>query len=154
MLSAGSCDYDVYSTDVKADELLSKNYDGIFISNGPGDPEPVKPVIDLVQQLRGKLPLYGICLGHQIIGLAHGLKTYKLKFGHHGANHPIKNLDTGRIEVTSQNHGFAVSSETIASSGLRVTHVNLNDDTVAGLESLDGLTASVQFHPEAKTWTA
>ncbi len=149
MLKAGGCECDIYSIRTHAETILSQNYDGLFISNGPGDPEPVKSVINLVQELNGKLPIYGICLGHQIIGLANGLKTYKLKFGHHGANHPIKNLDTTKVEVTSQNHNFAISSDGIEDTNLRVTHLNLNDQTVAGLESKDGTLASVQFHPEA-----
>ncbi|RAP34274.1 carbamoyl phosphate synthase small subunit [Candidatus Marinamargulisbacteria bacterium SCGC AG-439-L15] len=149
MLRKGGCLCDIYSVDTPIETLLEKNYDGFFISNGPGDPEPTKNAIGLVKQLLGKKPLYGICLGHQIISLALGAKTFKLKFGHHGANHPVKNLATGKVEITSQNHGFAVDPDSLEGSTLKVTHVNLNDHTVAGVADESKLVASVQYHPEA-----
>ena len=123
--------------------------DGIFLSNGPGDPQDVKPVIELVRQLRGRYPIFGICLGHQIISLACGAKTYKLKFGHRGGNHPVKNLDTGKIEITSQNHSYAVQTESLEGTGLRVTHVNILDGTVEGVRDRRSPMFSVQYHPES-----
>ena len=123
--------------------------DGIFLSNGPGDPQDVKPVIELVRQLRGRYPIFGICLGHQIISLACGAKTYKLKFGHRGGNHPVKNLDTGKIEITSQNHSYAVQTESLEGTGLRVTHVNILDGTVEGVRDMRSPMFSVQYHPES-----
>ena len=108
--------------------------DGIFLSNGPGDPEDVIPVIDLVKKLRGKYPIFGICLGHQMICLACGAETYKLKFGHRGGNHPVKNLETGKIEITSQNHSYAVDEKSLENTGLKVTHINLLDNTVEGVK--------------------
>ena len=123
--------------------------DGLFLSNGPGDPQDVRPVIELVKQLRGILPIFGICLGHQIISLACGGETYKLKFGHRGSNHPVRNLDTGKIEITSQNHSYAVSEESLAGTGLTVTHINLLDGTVEGVKCERDRIFSVQHHPES-----
>ena len=123
--------------------------DGIFLSNGPGDPEDVTPVIELIRALRGKYPIFGICLGHQMISLAYGAKTYKLKFGHRGGNHPVKNLLTGKIEITSQNHSYAVDKASVAGTGLEVTHVNLLDDTVEGVRCVRDRVFSVQYHPES-----
>ncbi|MCB0353228.1 MAG: glutamine-hydrolyzing carbamoyl-phosphate synthase small subunit [Bdellovibrionales bacterium] len=133
-----------------ADEILAFRPDGIFLSNGPGDPAAVKYLIETVQLLLGQVPIFGICLGHQILALACGGNTFKLKFGHRGANHPVKNLDTGRVEITTQNHGFAVRSESLPND-VRVTHKNLNDDTVAGLEFPEKKAFCVQFHPEASS---
>lgn len=133
----------------KAKEILDSNPDGVFLSNGPGDPEPVTYAIETVRNLLGKVPIFGICLGHQILGLALGGKTYKLKFGHRGANQPVKNLDTGKIDITSQNHGFCVNLEGVDPRKARVTHINLNDNTVEGLESKELRCFSVQYHPEA-----
>jgi carbamoyl-phosphate synthase small subunit len=132
-----------------AAEALAFGPDGVFLSNGPGDPEPVTYAIEAVKALMGRLPVFGICLGHQILGLACGGKTYKLKFGHRGANHPVKDLRTGRIEVTSQNHGFAVSPDLFERPELILTHVNLNDGTVEGFRHRDLPVLSVQYHPEA-----
>ena len=123
--------------------------DGLVVSNGPGDPEPVSYVIETVRELVGRVPIFGICLGQQMLGLAMGGKTYKLKFGHHGANHPVKDLDTGRIAITSQNHGFNVDMKSLPGQGTRTTHVNLYDGTDEGLENRDLGFFSVQYHPEA-----
>ena len=125
------------------------NPDGMFLSNGPGDPEDVTEVITLVKELRGKLPIFGICLGHQMISLAYGAKTYKLKFGHRGGNHPVKNLATGKIEITSQNHSYAVDAASVEGTGLAITHINLLDNTVEGVECKADKVFSVQYHPES-----
>ncbi len=131
------------------DKIMEYEPDGLFLSNGPGDPEDNKVAIDVVRNLRGKLPIFGICLGHQIISLACGAKTYKLKFGHRGGNHAIKNLLNGRIEITSQNHSFAVDPESIKGTGLEITHINLLDNTVEGVRCDEDMIFSVQYHPEA-----
>ena len=123
--------------------------DGVFLSNGPGDPQDAAPVIELVKKLRGKYPIFGICLGHQIISLACGAETYKLKFGHRGGNHPVKELASGKIEITSQNHSYAVREESLAGTGLTVTHVNLLDGTVEGVADRENRMFSVQYHPES-----
>ena len=123
--------------------------DGLFLSNGPGDPEDVTPVIELVKALKGKLPIFGICLGHQLCALALGAKTYKLKFGHRGGNHPVKDLTTNGIAITSQNHGFCVDAQSLKNLGIEVTHVNLNDNTNEGLADTKNRLFSVQYHPEA-----
>ena len=148
-LNARGCDVTVVSWVTPAGEIEKMAPDGIFISNGPGNPEDAKPVIDLVRQLRGKYPIFGICLGHQIIALAYGAKTYKLKFGHRGGNHPVKNLENGKVEITSQNHSYAVDAQTLAGTGLEVTHINLLDNTVEGQRSKDDRVFSVQYHPES-----
>jgi len=131
-----------------ADEVLSHKPDGVFLSNGPGDPEPVEYAITAIRQLLGKTPIFGICLGHQLFGLACGAKTFKLKFGHRGANQPVLNALNGKVEITTQNHGFAVEEETLPPE-LEVTHRNLNDDTIAGLRHRTLPAFSVQYHPEA-----
>ena len=123
--------------------------DGIFLSNGPGDPEDVKEVIKLVKELKGKYPIFGICLGHQMISLAYGAKTYKLKFGHRGGNHPVLNLETDKIEITSQNHSYAVDEKTLKGTGLEVTHKNILDNTIEGVQSKKDKIFSVQYHPES-----
>jgi carbamoyl-phosphate synthase small subunit len=132
-----------------AAEILSLTPDGIVLSNGPGDPEPVTYVIETVKGLVGTTPLFGICLGQQMLGLALGGRTYKLKFGHHGSNHPVQDLETGRIAITSQNHGFNVDMDSIPGQGTRTTHRNLYDGTAEGLENRDLRLFSVQYHPEA-----
>ena len=123
--------------------------DGIFLSNGPGDPEDVTTVINTVRTLKGKYPIFGICLGHQMISLAYGAHTYKLKFGHRGGNHPVMNLKTGKIEITSQNHSFAVDLDSLKNTDLEATHVNLLDNTCEGLECKKDMVFSVQYHPES-----
>jgi carbamoyl-phosphate synthase small subunit len=132
-----------------AEEVLALRPDGLFLANGPGDPEAVPYLVEAVRRLVERLPTFGICLGHQILALALGARTYKLPFGHHGANHPVKDLATGRVEITSQNHGFAVEAEACAARGLSVTHVNLNDGTCEGMRHQGLPVFSVQYHPEA-----
>ena len=123
--------------------------DGVFISNGPGDPEDAEATIATVKALIGEYPIFGICLGHQIISLAYGAKTYKLKFGHRGGNHPVKNLETGKIEITSQNHSYAVDPESIKNTPLKVTHINILDNTIEGVSCENDRVFSVQYHPES-----
>jgi carbamoyl-phosphate synthase small subunit len=147
-LAARGVAVEVVPYDYPAARLLERRPDGVFLSNGPGDPEPVTEAIANVKALLGRVPIFGICLGHQILGLALGAQSYKLKFGHHGANHPVSLLETGKIEVTSQNHGFALREESLPDS-VRVTHRSLNDGTVEGIESLEHPAFSVQYHPEA-----
>ncbi len=132
-------------------ELLKDGFDGILLSNGPGDPAAVSYAIENIKKLVGKKPIFGICLGHQLLALALGAKTYKLKFGHHGANHPVKNLENGGVEVTTQNHGFSVDTDSLERVGTshRVTHLNLNDNTIEGIEYPEVSAFAVQHHPEA-----
>ncbi|MGR3316998.1 MAG: glutamine-hydrolyzing carbamoyl-phosphate synthase small subunit [Candidatus Anammoxibacter sp.] len=149
------CNVVVVPTSTKADEVLSLEPDGVFFSNGPGDPSAVLPMIDNAKNLIGKKPVMGICLGHQILSLALGCKTYKLKFGHHGGNHPVMDLKTKKVEITAQNHGFAVDVDSVSNRStsnfgpINVTHVNLNDQSLEGLECKEIPLFSVQYHPEA-----
>jgi len=148
MLARENCRVTVVPAKTSAADVLAMQPDGVFFSNGPGDPEPLEYAIENVRALQGKTPMFGICLGHQIFGLALGGKTYKLKFGHHGGNHPIKNLETGKVEITAQNHNFNVDPKSLPDD-VAVTHVNLNDDTLAGLKHKSDPMFSVQYHPEA-----
>jgi carbamoyl-phosphate synthase small subunit len=147
--AAHGCDVRVYPAATPAADVLAESPDGVFLSNGPGDPAVLSYAIENTRAVLDRdVPLFGICLGHQILGLAIGGRTYKLKFGHRGANHPVKDLASGRIEITSQNHGFAVDPDSLPGTAA-VTHVNLYDGTVEGLRHLSKPAFSVQYHPEA-----
>lgn len=148
-LASLNCQLIIVPANTKAENILTLKPDGVFLSNGPGDPAAVEYAIENVKKLIGKKPIFGICLGHQILGLAFGGKTYKLKFGHHGANHPVKNLITGKIEITAQNHGFAVDLESLNHDEIEATHINLNDGTLEGIRHKKLPIFSVQYHPEA-----
>jgi carbamoyl-phosphate synthase small subunit len=143
------CQVIVVPAHASAEEILKLKPHGLLLSNGPGDPAAVKYVIDNTRKLIGKLPIFGICLGHQMLGLALGGKTYKLKFGHHGANHPVKELANGKISITVQNHGFCVDIDSLNKKEIEITHINLNDQTLEGLRHKKLPVFSVQFHPEA-----
>ncbi len=143
------CRLRVFPAHTPAEEVLAWKPDGIFLSNGPGDPEPVEKAVAAVRQLLGKKPIFGICLGIQILGLALGGKTSKLKFGHHGANHPVKHLPTGKVEITSQNHGFVVDIDSLPKDDIKITHINLNDGTLEGFKHKSLRAFAVQYHPES-----
>lgn len=149
MLTRENCRVTVVPAKTSAADVMAMEPDGVFFSNGPGDPEPLDYAVENVQQLQGKAPIFGICLGHQIFGLALGGKTYKLKFGHHGGNHPIMNHQTGKVEITAQNHNFAVDPASLDEKTVEKTHTNLNDQTLAGLRHKTDPMFSVQYHPEA-----
>ena len=144
-----NCDVWVVPAQTSAEDVLDVKPDGVFLSNGPGDPEPIGYAIETIRKLIGQVPIFGICLGHQLCGLALGGKTFKLKFGHHGSNHPVKNLLTEQVEITAQNHGFAVDPDSLPSSDVEITHVNLNDHTNEGMRHKKAPLISVQYHPEA-----
>lgn len=148
-LNARGCNVTVVPYNISSKTIDEIKPDGVFFSNGPGDPEDVTPAINLIKDIRGKYPIFGICLGHQMISLAYGGKTYKLKFGHRGANHPVKNLTTGKIEITSQNHNYAVDDKSLEDTDLTITHINVLDNTVEGVESEKDMLFSVQYHPES-----
>jgi carbamoyl-phosphate synthase small subunit len=148
-LAQRGCHVTVVPAHTSAEEIRTMNPDGIVLSNGPGDPEPITYVVDTIKRLIPDYPIFGICLGHQMLGLAFGGKTYKLKFGHRGANHPVKNLFTGKVEITSQNHGFCVDVESIKDPDVEITHINLNDQTMEGMRHRKLPIFSVQYHPEA-----
>jgi carbamoyl-phosphate synthase small subunit len=143
------CDVRVVPAKTSAEDVLALNPHGVFLSNGPGDPEPATFAIENIRKLLGRVPIFGICLGHQLCGLALGGRTYKLKFGHHGSNHPVKNLLTEKVEITAQNHGFVVDPESLPSNDVEITHVNLNDHTNEGMRHRSLPLFSVQYHPEA-----
>jgi carbamoyl-phosphate synthase small subunit len=143
------CDVTVVPANTSAEDVLRVKPDGVFLSNGPGDPEPVTYAVENIRKLAGRVPIFGICLGHQLCGLALGGKTFKLKFGHHGSNHPVKNLLTSQVEITAQNHGFCVDPDSLPSSDVEITHVNLNDSTNEGMRHKSLPLFSVQYHPEA-----
>jgi carbamoyl-phosphate synthase small subunit len=149
LLCSQGFDVTVVPAETSAEDVLSMNPDGVFLSNGPGDPAPLKYAIQNIKKLLGRVPVFGICLGHQLLALAMGAKSYKLKFGHRGANHPVKNLDTGKIEVTCQNHGFCIDLDSIKGVDVEPTHINLNDNTLAGIRSRELKAFAVQYHPEA-----
>ena len=148
-LNAHGCNVTIVPYDITSDQLMALRPDGVFISNGPGDPRDVPQTIALIRSIQGKLPIFGICMGHQLIALANGLTTYKLKFGHRGGNHPVKNLLTGKIEITAQNHSYAVCYDPTIHSNIQLTHINLLDQTVEGIAIAKDHLFSVQYHPES-----
>jgi carbamoyl-phosphate synthase small subunit len=148
-LTSVGCEVISLPNSAPVEEIHSQSPDGIFISNGPGDPAAVTKTIELLREIAGSIPTFGICLGHQMLALALGAKTWKLKFGHRGTNHPVRDLETGKVEITSQNHGFCVDEDSLVAAGCVVTHRHLNDDTVAGFRHTSKPIMGVQFHPEA-----
>jgi carbamoyl-phosphate synthase small subunit len=148
-LVAEGCRVTVVPAETAAADVLSLNADGVFLSNGPGDPEPCTYAQENIRRLAGKVPVFGICLGHQLIGLALGGRTYKLKFGHHGGNHPVKQLQTGKVEITAHNHNFAVDPDSLNLGDVELTHIDLNDQTLEGLRHRNLPLFCVQYHPEA-----
>jgi carbamoyl-phosphate synthase small subunit len=149
LLVDNNCEVTVVPAKTSSADVLAMKPDGVFLSNGPGDPEPATYAIEAIRGLVGNVPVFGICLGHQLCGLALGGKTYKLKFGHHGSNHPVKNLLTERVEITAQNHGFVVDPDSLPARDVEITHINLNDQTNEGMRHRSLPLFSVQYHPEA-----
>lgn len=150
-LSKWNCDLIVVPWNTDAEQIMEYHPDGVMLSNGPGDPADIPEAIDTVRRLLGQVSIFGICLGHQLISLACGARTFKLKFGHRGSNHPVKNLSTGRVEITAQNHGYSVDIGSLAGTGLEVTHESLNDKTCEGVRHQEFPVFSVQYHPEASS---
>jgi len=148
LLTDHGCRVLVVPADYPAEKVLAENPDGVFLSNGPGDPAACVAIVDNIKKLFGKKPVFGICLGHQIIAIALGLKSFKLKFGHHGGNQPVKDLTTGKVEITAQNHGFAIDSQNLPDE-VMVTHINLNDETVEGIQHKKWPLFGIQYHPES-----
>ena len=148
-LKKRGCRVTIVPYDTRAEEIRALKPDGVFISNGPGDPEDVPETAETVRKLIGDYPIFGICLGHQILSLAYGAKTWKLKFGHRGGNHPVRNLKNNRIEITSQNHSYAVLEESIRTTPLEITHINILDNTIEGVSCMRDRAFSVQYHPES-----
>jgi len=149
MLARENCRVTVVPAETSAEDVLALKADGVFLSNGPGDPEPVDYAVKAIRGMMGRVPVFGICLGHQLCGLALGGKTYKLKFGHHGGNHPVRNNVTGKVEITAHNHNFAVDPDSVNANEVELTHVDLNDNTLEGLRHKSLPLFSVQYHPEA-----
>jgi carbamoyl-phosphate synthase small subunit len=149
MLTREGCNVTVVPAETTAADVLALKPDGVFLSNGPGDPEPVDYAVKAIRDMLGRVPVFGICLGHQLCGLALGGRTYKLKFGHHGGNHPVRNNTTGKVEITAHNHNFAVDPDSVNANDVELTHVDLNDQTLEGLRHKSLPLFSVQYHPEA-----
>ena len=149
-LNLRGCNVTVVPYDTTAEEILAMSPDGVMLSNGPGDPDVVEVAINMIKGILGKIPFFGICLGHQLFALSQGASSFKMKFGHRGANHPVKDLRTGKVDITSQNHGYAIDKDSLAQTDLEITHIALNDDTVEGLRHKTLPAFSVQYHPEAR----
>ncbi len=149
MLNKLKCNVTVVPYHTSSEEILALRPDGVFVSNGPGDPADVLEVIETLRGLRGKTAMFGICLGHQLLALSYGAKTYKLKFGHRGGNHPVRDIRTGKIEITAQNHSYAVDEASLLQSGMQISHINVLDNTVEGIECIADNVFSVQYHPES-----
>lgn len=148
-LNARGCNVTVVPYDTSAEAIIRMSPDGVMLSNGPGDPEEVQVAVEMIQNILGKIPFFGICLGHQLFALSQGATSFKMKFGHRGANHPVKDLKTGRVALTSQNHGYAIDKDSLAQTDLEITHIAINDGTVEGLKHKKLPAFSVQYHPEA-----
>lgn len=148
-LNARGCEVTVVPYDTSAEDILKRNPDGVMLSNGPGDPDDVQVAVEMIKGILGKVPFFGICLGHQLFALSQGATSFKMKFGHRGANHPVKDLATGKIALTSQNHGYSIDADSIEKTDLEITHIALNDGTVEGLRHKHLPAFSVQYHPEA-----